>query len=85
MSCPTEAISLNPHLSIHKRMLVWYKTTIQLTYLFESTASEYGPDIRFGCIYSGHLNCYGRFERDAILTNHRDATIEEYEAARRIL
>lgn len=34
MSCPTEAISLNPHLSIHKRMLVGYKNTHQTnTYL----------------------------------------------------
>ena len=85
MSCPTGAIVLNPHLSIHKKMLVGYKTTIQLTYLFESTASEFGPDIRFSCIYIGHPNCYVGFERDAVLTNHRDATIEEYEAARRIL
>lgn len=85
MSCPTEATVLNPHLCIHKRMLVWYKALIPLTYIFESTVSEFGPDIRFGCIYRGHPNCYGGFERDAVLTNHRDATIEEYEAARRIL
>lgn len=66
-------------------MLVGYKTTIQLTYLFESTASEFGPDIRFGCIYRVNPNCYRGFKRDAVLTNHRDATIEEYEAERRIL
>ena len=84
MSCPTEAIALNPHLSIRKRMLVGYKTTISLTYLFESTVSELGPDIRFGCTYMDHPNCYGDLERDSVLANYRDATLEEYEA-RRIL
>ena len=83
MSCPTEAIVLNPHLSIHRKMLVEHETTISLTYLFKSTASEFGPDIRFGCIYRVNPNCYGGFRRDAVLTNHRDATIEEYEAERK--
>ena len=85
MPCPTEAIALNPHSGIRKRMLVGYKTTISLTYLFESTVSEFGPDIRFGCIYREHPNCYGDFERDAVLANYRDATLEEYKAARGIL
>lgn len=66
-------------------MLVRYKTLIPLTYIFESTVSEFGSYIRYGCIYRGHPNCYGGFERDAVLTNHRDATIEEYKAERRIL
>lgn len=88
MSCLTEAVALNPHLSIQKKMLVGYKTTISLTYLFESIVSEFGPDIRFikfGCIYMEHPNCYGDFERDSVLVNYRDATLEEYEARRKIL